>query len=74
MNKLDFNRGWTVRKDGSDAVRHVDLPDDAMLYEKRDRDSSASGACGYFYGGKYIYEKEWMVPEDWKGGHIVLEC
>lgn len=74
VKKLDFNCGWTVRKDGSDAVRHVNLPDDAMLYEKRDRESSASGACGYFYGGKYYYGKEWMVPAEWKGGHIVLEC
>ena len=74
MQRLDFNRGWTVRKDGSEEVRRVDLPHDAMLYEERRKDSPASGACGYFTGGKYFYEKDLDVPEDWAGKHVLLEC
>lgn len=74
MNTLDFNRDWTVRRDGDEQVHCVDLPHDAMLFEERSRESTASGACGYFYGGKYIYKKTWEVPADWAGKHVVLEC
>ena len=74
MKKLDFNRGWTVRKDGENEARRVDLPHDAMLFERREKNSPAAGACGYFFGGKYFYEKKFAVPEEWRGGHILLEC
>ena len=35
MRKIDFNRDWTVQKEGQERVEHVNLPHDAMLYEKR---------------------------------------
>ena len=34
MRKIDFNRDWTVQKEGQERVEHVNLPHDAMLYEK----------------------------------------
>ena len=74
MKQHDFNRSWTVRKEGCADVRTVDLPDDAMLFEKRDRQSPASGACAYFYGGKYIYEKTFSVTPECGTEHFVLEC
>ena len=35
MQKTDFNRDWTVQKDGSNEILHVNLPDDAMIREDR---------------------------------------
>ena len=35
MQKTDFNRDWTVQKDGSNEILHVNLPDDAMIREER---------------------------------------
>lgn len=35
MRKIDFNRDWTVQKEGQERVEHVNLPHDAMLYEKK---------------------------------------
>ena len=28
MQKTDFNRDWTVQKDGSNEILHVNLPDE----------------------------------------------
>ena len=73
MKKTDFNRAWTVRKEGSEEVRIVNLPHDAMLFEERRKDSPAAGACGYFTGGKYIYEKTFDAPEDAAEKTYILE-
>ena len=37
MQKTDFNRDWTVQKDGSTEILHVNLPDDAMIREERSK-------------------------------------
>ena len=37
MQKTDFNRDWTVQKDGSNEILHVNLPDDAMIREERSK-------------------------------------
>ena len=74
MKKIDFNHGWTVQKEGSSETWEVDLPHDAMIYEKRSKDAPTAGASGYFYGGKYVYHKKWDVPEEWKSKTILMEC
>ncbi|MBO6159550.1 MAG: DUF4982 domain-containing protein [Firmicutes bacterium] len=74
MLKSDFNRGWTVRKEGSDKIRKVNLPDDAMLFEARRKDAPAGSGSGYFETGKYIYEKEWDISEEQAGKTLILEC
>ena len=74
MKKLDFNQVWTVQKDGSDVIRTVHLPEDAMLYEKRSKDSPTAGASGYFEPGRYLYKKNFNAPEEWKGQKVILEC
>ena len=38
MQKTDFNRDWTVQKDGSNEILHVNLPDDAMIREERSKE------------------------------------
>lgn len=57
---MDFNRGWLFRKEGGDATL-VDLPHDAMLWERRDPCCPAGKQSGYFPGGKYIYEKRFIL-------------
>ena len=73
MKKLDFNRDWTVQKEGSPEVRAVNLPDDAMIRECR-RDDAPSGSAGAFFeGGKYTYTKTWNVTENAKDQNYILE-
>ena len=47
MRRIDFNAGWTVTNEEG-KTRHVNLPDDAMIYEKRSKDSKTGGSGGYF--------------------------
>lgn len=74
MKKMDFNRDWTMQRDGTEERRTVNLPHDAMIYEKRSKEAPAAGAGGYFYGGRYIYKKQWDVPAEWAGLSVIMEC
>ena len=74
MNQYDFNHGWTVRKDGSEEVRAVNLPDDAMLRENRRKDAPGGSGDGYFENGKSYSDTAWAVPEDFAGKTLFLEC
>ena len=74
MKKIDFNRSWTVCKEGENLIRQVNLPDDAMLREPRRKDAPGGSGGGYFENGKYIYEKVWEVPADLAGKTLILEC
>ena len=61
MKRLDMNLNWTVERDGT-GVRHpISLPHDCMIYEKREKDSPAGAACGYFLPGKYLYRKNFSA-------------
>lgn len=74
MIRSDFNSGWVFYREGKEAdQKSVTLPHDAMIYERRSRDAVTAGACGYFPGGKYIYEKSFTAPSQWKGKKILLE-
>ena len=73
MKKSDFNRGWMVHRDGENIKYNVNLPHDAMLYEKRDKNNSTGSACAWFPGGKYIYEKTWDITEERAKGTSILE-
>ena len=74
MQKMDFNRGWSVQREGEDVVKTVCLPHDAMIYESRSKDAATAGASGYFREGKYIYRKMLQVPRDWEEKTVLLEC
>lgn len=74
MIKYDFNREWTYYKEGSDSKKKVNLPHDAMIYERRNRENPSGGACAYFDGGKYIYEKQFHMEEEWRDKVLILEC
>ena len=39
MKRLDFNQDWNFWKEGGEKQEKVNLPHDAMLSEKRDKDN-----------------------------------
>lgn len=73
MQKTDFNRDWTVQKDGSNEILHVNLPDDAMIREKRSKENKTASASAYFAGGKYIYTKIFDLSENETRQTLILE-
>ena len=40
MKRLDFNSDWNFWKEGGEKQEKVNLPHDAMLSEKRDKDNA----------------------------------
>ena len=74
MEKIKYNEGWSFWN----AVRpeekiKVTLPHDAMLTEKRLPNMPGGAAVGYFPGGKYYYEKEFIGKECLKDRTVMLE-
>ncbi|MDL2327247.1 DUF4982 domain-containing protein [Ruminococcaceae bacterium OttesenSCG-928-A11] len=72
MLARDFNKGWLFHKDGGEqnAVL-VDLPHDAQLRELRSPDMPMD--TGFFPGGKYVYTKHYVCPEELADKTILLE-
>ena len=69
--ELDFNENWLFFRDGDKPVP-VTLPHDAMLNEPR-RSTCRNGVnSGYFPGGKYRYEKRFVLDAAQIGKSIVL--
>ena len=85
MLKTRFNEGWIVTKGVGKNLHEmmkgvqkegevVTLPHDAMIYEKRSKDTKNGSQTGFYPGGGYRYEKSFFVPKDWEEKHIELEC
>ena len=68
---IDLNKGWFFCKEDGIPVE-TDLPHDAMLAEARDRICRNGVNTGYFPGGKYQYEKRFVLEEAAVGKSIVL--
>lgn len=64
MKRICFNSGWTCNG------TLVTLPHDAMIHQSRKADNPSGSAQAYFPGGKYIYEKKFLKPED---EHILFQ-
>lgn len=73
MRRVTFNDNWKWRKEDCEVWEQITLPHDAMLREERSEKSPGGSAIGFFNGGKYVYEKEVMIPADWKGDYLALE-
>ena len=73
MKREDFNKNWKFYKEGSQNIKIVDLPYDAMIHEQRDPESKGGGAIGFFPGGVYIYEKTFFAPQEWADKCITFE-
>ena len=68
---VDLNKGWLFCKEGG-IPEETDLPHDAMLTENRDKTCRNGVNTGYFPGGKYQYEKQFVLDEQKIGKSIVL--
>jgi beta-galactosidase len=66
-----FNKDWSVSKKGgaiglqtSEGLKKVDLPYDALIYEKRSPENVGSFRSGYYPNGVWEFKKKFFVPED----------
>lgn len=73
MEKITLCSGWLFSKAGSAEKVTVNLPHDAMIFEKRSPKAKSKGACAWFEGGIYCYEKELFVPLHWQDQVLTLE-
>lgn len=74
MRKKSFNLDWKFWKDGNEehAVKVI-LPHDAMIYEKRVPEMKDGASIGYFPGGKYFYQKNFIGTEEMKNQTVIVE-
>ena len=74
MIKYPFNENWLFYKAGYESeMKIVNLPHDAMLFEKRDKASDSGNGCAFFEGGKYVYTKKFTVPAEYQNKFVALE-
>ncbi|HCT90657.1 MAG TPA: glycoside hydrolase family 2 [Lachnospiraceae bacterium] len=82
MKKINFNEGWKVWKDLDpfelvfrvlDDAEDVELPHDAMFHEKQKQGAENGGFTGNIDAGEYKYYKQFYVPEEYRGGHVMLQ-
>lgn len=71
MEKLLFTDGWYYGLLG-EGKHAVTLPHDAMQLQERNPNAKSGSGCAYFPGGYYTYEKQWNVPEDYRGKQLIL--
>ena len=73
MKDVNFNGGWRYRRLHEKQWTKIDLPHDAMFYEKRSSKSKGKGNTGWYPGGDYEYEKDFFIPAEYKEKHIIFE-
>lgn len=71
MRQKKWNEDWLFYKAGKEEEKkNVRLPYDAMIYEERKPKCINSYNTGFYPGGNYVYEKNFMLEEC---GHAVVE-
>ncbi len=82
MIRIPFNDAWRVGPLVSvhEAIvvagageEEVTLPHDAMLGGGRSAENSGGPQTGYFRDGKWTYEKQFDVPEEWATKRVTFE-
>ena len=74
MKKISINENWNVRHlDDKGPGLTVNLPDDAMLREKRSSESTGGLNVGWFEGYDYIYTRKLSLTPEQIRQHLVLE-
>lgn len=73
MKKIDFNQDWIFTQEGTDRRERVTLPHDAMIHTDRNPQMRNYFLLAGFEGGKYIYTKNFPMPEEYSGKTLVLE-
>ena len=72
MQKEPVIKNWSFFKEGATEKEIVDIPHDAMLFEKRYAGNSSEGACANFDGGLYHYEKHFQLSEEDKEKYLAV--
>lgn len=72
MKRQSFQKDWLFGKNIG-AMRKITLPHDAMQEEGRGADAPSGTGGAFFLGGRYIYEKHFFVPKEWKNKTQILE-
>lgn len=73
MTCIDFNGDWAYRRIDEDKWFKINLPHDAMFFEKRSASSKGKGNTGWFPGGDYEYGKSFVLPQEYREKHIMFE-
>ncbi len=74
MKKIAFNENWSCYRTGHEEEAFaVTVPHDAMLLDEKSENSPAGVNTGWYVAQDYTYEKEFFVPEDWKGEKLLFE-
>lgn len=84
MIREKWNSGWQVSKSGDSplmaavqgevqAAEKITLPHDAMIHEKRTKDTKNQHQTGFYPGGVYQYTKSFDVPGEWDSKNVYLE-
>lgn len=73
MIKLDFNERWMWRKVNQGEWQEVDLPHDALLFEKRKEGAPGGAHLGWYESHDYEYAKSFLLPEEYKDKEITFE-
>jgi len=82
MERVRFHKGWKVWKDLDpfelvfrvpDDAEDVELPHDAMFHEEQKQGAINGGFTGNIDAGEYKYYKEFYIPEEYRGGHVMLQ-
>lgn len=63
---MKFNDNWYYQIVGSDVLRSINLPHDAMRYEKRTEINPSGKNGAYFQGNNYIYNKSFSIDKKYK--------
>lgn len=74
MRKIDFNQDWYFKRLGQDkSGKAVNVPHDAMCLEERTMESKGCHNTGWFEGHDYLYQKDFWIPDAYKGKKVLLE-
>lgn len=84
MIRTKWNNCWNVSKPGESpmmaavqggagAAATITLPHDAMIHEKRTKETKNQHQTGFYPGGIYHYTKSFKVPEEWQDKFVSLE-
>ncbi len=84
MIREKFNDRWKVSKAGEsplmsavngqeEAEHFIHLPHDAMIRERRTKETKNKQQTGFYPGGSYTYTKKFDVPKEWEERTVLIE-
>lgn len=84
MIREKWNDKWSVTKSGESPLmasvsgtggekQYINLPHDAMIFEKRTRKTKNKQQTGFYPGDVYTYVKMFEAPEAWRQQTVVIE-